>query len=216
MTFDKDYFNGEGSNNRPYKDMMIMKKVYLPKVNDSINLNAGIRILDIGCAFGYFLKCCDEYNCETYGIDVSEYAISQAEKETKAKLYVYDINNNLSIFQDNFFDIVTIFDVIEHIESPYKLLKEVYRVLKTDGNIIVTTPNLNAIDRLIRGVRWHGFQDKSHIYLFTPTSFIYLVNLVGFKTIKSSTPFHPLPKIVQKIADKTGLGGQIWLVAKKI
>jgi len=221
--FDKEYFEGGGiSNYRSYKDMMMMmKKVYFPKVLKDVKIPKGSKILDIGCAYGYFLKLCEEIDCETYGIDISEYAINMAKQELKkTKLFVHDVEKGLDMFRDNFFDLVTMFDVIEHLKSPFLVLKEIYRILKPAGKLIITTPNLNALDRFVRKVIrkeniWHGFVDKTHIYLFTPKSLAFLVERSGFKVIKVETPFHPLPKILQEVANKTGLGGQIWLVGLK-
>lgn len=213
--FNKNYFERKGSNYRSYKDMMMIKKTYFPKVIESVALNKNTHILDIGCAFGYFLKCCDEFGCETDGIDISSYAIEQAKKETKAKLKVHNLNDGISVYKDDSFDVITMFDVIEHLESPYNALKEIYRILKANGKLIITTPNLNAIDKLVKNKKWHGFQDESHRYLFYPDSLTFLVERAGFAVEKIETPFHPLPKLIQKLANKTHLGGQIWLVAKK-
>ncbi|MCQ6254489.1 class I SAM-dependent methyltransferase [Methanocaldococcus sp.] len=219
--FSKEYFEGgKQSNYRSYKNWeKVIRGIYFSEVLKNVNVR-GARVLDIGCAYGYFLKCCDEIGCETYGIDISEYAINQAKKETNAKLFVHDVDKGLPMFEDDSFDLVTMFDVIEHLHSPYFVLKEIYRVLKVSGKIIITTPNLNAIDRFLKKVlrkekTWHGFRDKTHLYLFTPSSLRFLVERVGFKVVKLETPFHPLLKPLQKIVNKTGLGGQIWLVGEK-
>lgn len=214
--FNKEYFESKGS----YKEEDIYKKLYLPKILENIKITSSSRILDIGCAFGYFLKICEEtIGCETYGVDISEYAISIA-KKTNSKLYVLDVDRGLSIFKDRYFDLVVMFDIIEHLKSPYLVLKEVYRILKPGGYVVITTPNLNAIDRFLRKIlgkekTWHGFIDESHLYLFTPKSLTFLVSRLGFKIVKIDTPFHPLPRFLQALLNKTGLGGQIWLVGKK-
>ncbi len=182
--------------------------------------NSKISILDIGCGFGYFLKLCDEEGWETYGVDISEYAIGRARSITKAKLFVHDVEKGLPMFNEDFFDIVTMIDVLEHLYSPFKVVKEIYRILKPGGFMIITTPNLNALARFLWKIigkekRWYGFIDKTHIHLFTPLSLKHLVEKAGFRIINLKTPFHPLPEILQIALNKTGLGGQIWLVAQK-
>jgi 2-polyprenyl-3-methyl-5-hydroxy-6-metoxy-1,4-benzoquinol methylase len=221
--YGKQYFEGKNlSNYTSYKDrgMMIMRKIYFPKILQDITFSKEMKVLDIGCAYGYFLKLCDEIGCETYGIDISKYAIKQAKKETKAKLFVHDVDKGLPMFSNDFFDLITMFDVIEHLTSPFLTLKEVYRILKPKGKLVITTPNINAIDRFIKKFfgkeeEWHGYHDKTHLYLFTPLSLKFLVERSGFKTVKIETPFHPLPRFIQKIVNKLGLGGQIWLVGEK-
>jgi len=202
------------------KDMRSMREVYFPKVLETVTLEKNCKVLDIGCAFGYFLKLCDQLGCDTYGLDISDYAISQARRETKATLYVHDANKGLSMFCDNTFGLIVLFDVIEHLDSPYLLLKETRRVLRRDGKLVITTPNLTALGRFLKKIlgkehSWYGYIDKTHKNLFTPSSLRLLSEKAGFGIMRLETPFHPLPRIMQKIANKTKLGGQIWLIGTK-
>jgi len=96
------------------------------------------------------------------------------------------------------------------------LLTEVHRVLKRGDKIVITTPNVNAIAKLLKGNQWVGFSDPSHLYLFTSDSLKFLVEKNGFIVIKLETIFHPFPEFLQKILNRTGKGGEIWLVGKKI
>jgi SAM-dependent methyltransferase len=126
-----------------------------------------------------------------------------------------------AMFPDNTFDLVMLFDIIEHLETPFWLLKEIQRTLRTDGKLIITTPNLNAVDKFLRTIlgkekTWYGFLDDTHLNLFTPLSLRFLVVKAGFEIVRSETPFHSLPRRLQKIAGKTGLGGQIWLIGTKL
>ena len=214
--FDKNYFGSAESKYKRYKDMKEMQRIYFPKSVIEEKIQPKSKILDIGCAFGFFLKLCDEYNLETYGLDISDYAIRKAKKITKAKLYLRDINDMLDIFSDEYFDLVTMFDIIEHVKNPCDLLTEVHRVLKRGDKIVITTPNVNAIAKLLKGNQWVGFSDPSHLYLFTSDSLKFLVEKNGFIVIKLETIFHPFPEFLQKILNRTGKGGEIWLVGKKI
>jgi 2-polyprenyl-3-methyl-5-hydroxy-6-metoxy-1,4-benzoquinol methylase len=204
---------------RPKRSTVISKKFY-PRLLEDLSKNgirkAKAKVLDIGCATGNLLKFLEDDDFETFGIDISEHAIEIAKSYCKkSKLYVWDVNNGLPMFKDNFFDAVIMFDIIEHLESPFQFLREVRRILKLAGIIVITTPNLNAIERLWMGEKWSGVVDKSHLYLFTPLSLRILVDRVGFNVVRLETPFFPLPKFIRKIADKTGLGGSIWLTARK-
>ena len=219
MVYDKYYFEGKGSNYRPYEDKLaVIRKKYLPKII-RIGLKRNSSVLDIGCAFGYFLRCCDEIGYTTWGVDISTYAITRAREETVAKLCVSDVNNGLPFFEDNSFDLVTMFDVIEHLQKPCTVLNEAHRILKASGILIVTTPNLNAIERLFKKSMgqesaWHGFHDHTHLCVFTTRYLKRLVEQTGFH-VKLETIFHPLPRLFQHLANRTGLGGQIWLTAIK-
>lgn len=213
--FDKRYFDYKDGRTQRFKDTRDIERIYFPQsiVREQVPRNG--RVLDIGCAYGHFLSLCDNYGLETYGVEISDHAVSVASRNTKAKLYKYDVNQGLGLFKDNFFDIVVMFDVIEHIESPFGLLKEAFRILAPSGKLVITTPNLNAIGRYAMKENWHGFKDETHINLFTPLALSFTAQKAGFGILRIETPFQPLPKVVRNITKDLGIGGQIWLAAKK-
>lgn len=196
------------------KDNIVISNIIFPNSILRERVKKGTKILDVGCATGKFLRLCDKYGLKTYGIDYSKKLLKKAKFATKAKL-VCGSAENLSIYKKNSFSTITGFDVIEHLSSPYMFAQQAYEVLKPGGKLILTTPNLNSLGRLVMGKSWHGYSDKTHRYLFTPESLAYTLESVGFKISKLESPFHPLPKIIQTFVNKMGLGGQIWLVAKK-
>jgi 2-polyprenyl-3-methyl-5-hydroxy-6-metoxy-1,4-benzoquinol methylase len=184
-------------------------------------INGKVRILDEGCGFGYFLKLCDKTGWETYGIDISSYAINKAKENTKAQLYLHDIQDfGESVFKDDYFDLITMFDVIEHLAYPFNALIKTHKILKKHGKLVITTPNLNAIHRMFLRILakqkfWYGFLDVTHTHLFTPFSLKTLVKAEGFKVLELKTPFQLSHFTLNRVLEKTGLGGQIWLLAEK-
>ncbi len=120
-------------------------------------------VLDIGCAFGYFLHFLPEHY-QKFGLDVSGYAIGQAKKEVpKAEFKKGDITKE-NPFKGKSFDAITMFDVIEHIPDITALLEKIHSMLKEKGIFIVMTPSPGPFHRLISslgiGVLWN---DKSHV-----------------------------------------------------
>ncbi len=101
------------------------------------------RILDVGCGNGNFTvligKACKAK--EIYGLDISEKYIEMARK-IGIKVFRLDVDSEDFPFKDNYFDAVFAGEIIEHLYDPDHLLDEVYRVLKKDGILILTTPNL--------------------------------------------------------------------------
>lgn len=81
----------------------------------------------VGCGDGYFLRRCTKCN-ERYGID---------------KLLGDEVKDTLD-FPDYYFDYVTMLAVIEHLSQPEELISEIWRVLKPDGKLIITTPKKKA------------------------------------------------------------------------
>jgi len=104
-------------------------------------------LLDVGCGTGllYFLiKNKVKY---VYGIDNSVKDLKIAQRRGVKSEYC-DINKNKFPFIDNFFDVVTCLDVVEHIENPELLLGEIRRVCKKNGLLIIATPNIRFTDHL--------------------------------------------------------------------
>lgn len=114
----------------------------------------GGKLLDVGCAYGFFLQEAQRY-FDVFGLDISNFAIKEAKKRTKAKLTCCSADATWP-YVNNFFDIITCFDCIEHIKKLEKLLAEATRTIKTNGIFYVTTPN-----KFIRNLI--GDKDKTHI-----------------------------------------------------
>ena len=114
-------------------------------------LPSGETYLDIGCwtgdstiAYGVF----DKFK-EVHGVELSEGAANKA-KEKGIKVSICDINSDELPYEDNYFDCITFIDVIEHLISPYHILKEIKRVLKPNGVFIIGTANVASFSNRIR------------------------------------------------------------------
>lgn len=96
------------------------------------------RILDIGCGIGTYLKKFQEYSGEVYGADINQENVKEALKITpKVKLASAE---NLP-FGDNFFHLVLLHEVLEHLTDDKKAIKEALRVLKPKGSLVIFAPN---------------------------------------------------------------------------
>ena len=221
--FEKSYWDFvqtkyEGHYN--FADLRSTLSQYLDWIREYVN--GKVRVLDVGCSFGYFLRLCDELGWETHGVDISRYAIDTAKVNTKAQLYLHDIENvRKSPFKEDSFDLITMFEVIEHLACPAMALEELNRILKNNGRLVMATPNLNAIERIVlKSLRkektWHGLYDRTHIRLFNPFSIRSLVERLDFRILELKTPFRRFPSAINAVLEKTLIGGRIWLVAEKI
>lgn len=94
------------------------------------------RMLDIGCSDGKLHGLLFERSDDVFGLDIRT-------SNNVRKLVISDANKKLP-FEDKFFDVIFCGEVIEHIENMDMFLKELHRVLKDDGNILISTPNVNS------------------------------------------------------------------------
>ena len=111
----------------------------------------GGRLLDLGCAVGVFLSLAKEEGWDVCGVDISAYAISCAQKLCEAEVHAGELAE--IGFPSASFDVITMWDVVEHFDHPMETLKEVHRILKEDGMILLDTPNEGSLLRKVaRGV----------------------------------------------------------------
>ena len=108
----------------------------------AIDLVEGDRILDVGCWRGYTSETLAKRYKEVIGIDLLPKEIEKAKKRVKAKNVRFEVMDACSLkFPDNYFDCALFLEIIEHVENPIKALKEIYRVLKPGGCLVLSTPN---------------------------------------------------------------------------
>lgn len=139
----------------------------------------GGRLLDVGCATGIFLHSFQGSNWETYGVETSEYAARIARDRYHLRVQVGTLEQ--AHFADEFFDAVTLWDVLEHLHDPRAGVKEIYRILKPDGVITIRVPNAQSRDAKWFGRYWAGLEPPRHLYVFTPVTLNRLLEQGGFQ-----------------------------------
>ena len=159
--FDKDYFeNGIATKKSNYKDYSWdrLGSYFQRTARHIVDLFKPERTLDVGCAKGFLVKALDELGVDAYGIDPSVYAVSNAHPDVGDKI---NLDSAQSIpYPDNTFDVVTCFDVMEHVplKEVTKTLKELLRVSKEWVIIRVMTHevegDLDSSHETIRDREW--------------------------------------------------------------
>ncbi len=142
------------------------------------------KILDIGCGIGLLLYIAKKRNWDGVGIEISKFALNYAKR--KFSLNVIN-SDNLDNFQDNYFDVIVINHVLEHIENPLIILKQVRKKLNINGILFIGVPNINGFFPKFQKEKWPSLQPPFHIYQFTPRTLKMLLKKVGFKPIKFYT-----------------------------
>lgn len=138
------YFDDEASRDE-IKDPYI-STMYWQKKRDIINLlpeNAE-NILDVGCGTGRFEEILlgQGFNIDVIAIDISKKSIHVAKSKLNSEKFEFLCGDVASLpFKDDSFDCCVLIEVIEHISNKESVLKELKRVLKTRGKLIITTPN---------------------------------------------------------------------------
>ncbi|RLJ08800.1 MAG: hypothetical protein DRP13_01925 [Candidatus Aenigmatarchaeota archaeon] len=147
MEYTQDYYEGESSNYSLFGgyDGFLLKltRFFVHRKAWSIirKYKTQGKLLDIGCAYGFWTKFSRKKGFSSMGCDISDFAISQARKRfPDLEFFQMDIQKKLG-FPGNEFDVVTAFDVLEHCKNLDGALQEVKRVLKPDGFFLASIPD---------------------------------------------------------------------------
>ena len=129
------------------------------------------KLLDIGCANGDFLKIMKDDNFEVSGLEFSDHFVN------KYGLEIFKGNLTDADYDNDCFDMVTMWAVLEHVSDPMSYLQEIYRILKPGGVVIFLVPNLSSV----RFGLCHNDDIPRHLYLFSPRTIRKLLKLSDLK-----------------------------------
>ena len=142
-----------------------------------------IRLLDVGCADGSFMQVVSNRitNVERVdGVDVPSGWLREDSVKKTGNLYIQDLQHGTGELRLKMYHVVTLWEVIEHIENVYAFMRNIRKVLTRDGILLISTPNLCSLSRLIKGNHWVGISDNTHKYLFDPLSLSMVIERSGF------------------------------------
>jgi len=145
-------------------------------------LGARGRILDVGCACGFFIEAALKHGFDAYGIEFSKEAVAIAREEIRSRITVGDVNL-LREREEDRFDAVVAFDIIEHTQNPIKFLEEIRQILRPGGWLMLATPDTGHFLRYLMGSRWPMLQPMQHTYLFSRTAVRFVLAKAGYENI---------------------------------
>ena len=165
MQFEKEYFRDfkYSQRERLIKRYVLEVLKWGSEVSASNLLSGkGKTALDVGCAYGYAVDVLESYGYDAIGVDISKYSVKQAKKTCPTNFVVCDVQKTFP-FKNKVFDLVTCFEVLEHLTHPLEAIKNMFKSCKQI--MICTTPN-KAVERPIKEIV-RDF-DKTHISLKVP------------------------------------------------
>lgn len=200
--YDQDYFCSEtaskGYNN--YKELESSLRKTFQKRISNIEKYYNIKdkkttILDYGCGFGFFVDEVSKKGYDVKGFEISQYAAGYARENLKL-----DVRNIMN-YPSNSFDLITLWDVIEHLENPLEILKNVNELLKDKGKIVITTGDISSILAKISDKKWHLLNIPEHICYFSPESMEFLLKNAGFKIdrIKYENSYYTVSYLIERL-----------------
>ena len=181
--YTKEYYSGSVYEN--YIGMeKELKSMFRRRLRKIEKYKKGGRLLDIGCAAGFFLEVAEEKGWSVFGVELSEYASNYA-RERGLNIFTGDLME--TTFPDEYFDVITLWAVISNLQNPYNNLIEAYRILKKKGLIVIQTGNIDSIFAKLQGINWGILTPGGHLYYFSPKTLRKMLELTGFEFVKRST-----------------------------
>ncbi len=156
------------------------------------------KLLDVGCAAGFFLDEARKEGWEIYGVELSTWASSFAKDKLKIDT-IFRGTLEDARYPDNHFDAVVLTDSIEHLVDPKGTLVEIRRILKGRGVLCVNTPDCDSLASKILKARWWGVK-QSHLYYFSRKTLGKMLEVSGFEPVKAR--LHPRTFSVKYWFDK--------------
>ena len=141
------------------------------------------RLLDVGCALGDFVEVARDLGWDAEGIEISAYAAAQAQARG---LRVHTGTLEEVDLPQRSYDVVTLYDVVEHLTDPIATLQLVRGLLRPDGVVHMVTPNVGGLQARVLGSRWYHYKPGEHIYLFSPKTAREVVERSGLHWLGSS------------------------------
>lgn len=152
----------------------------LSKMEGVVGPSNGRKLIDVGCSYGLFLDVAKARGWSVFGAELSDYQRGEAMKN-HPNICGREIKD--CGYAENSFDVMTMFDVVEHLARPSAFLKDAHRIIKPGGYFVACTPNIGSIQSKLSGKYWLNFA-RMHFYYFTPQTLGAMLERAGFKIVK--------------------------------
>ena len=145
------------------------------------------KLLDIGCGMGYFLKIAQQKGWQTFGVELSKKAGSFAKEKLGLNIFQGEVIE--AGFESGSFDVITLWNVLDHLHDPVRELIEIGRILKRGGLIYLRLPNISfslMIYRLYKILKMRRLKDYSvfHLYGFSAKTIKLMLEKTNFDVIE--------------------------------
>jgi SAM-dependent methyltransferase len=202
--YSESYYEADSSNSKGRKGYPSYKEAQ-ESLKDSFSRKLSLvreqvptgRLLDAGAAYGTFLKVAHAYY-DCVGLEVSEYAVAMAQEEFGMDVRLGNVEQ--APFPDAEFDVIVMWDIIEHLRNPVLALKEVHRMLKPGGFCFISTDDVSNWFIKILGTKWWGVAPPLHLCHFSKKGMFAALEHAGdfdFVEMKKDRRRYSIPEVIR-------------------
>lgn len=147
------------------------------------------RLLDVGCSCGYFLEVAASRGFDVRGVEFSRSAIAAASPSVRPHIFEGTVE---TMPVDGLFDVVSVFDLIEHVRDPRAFLRRCASLLRPGGVLLLSTPDTGHFLRFLMRSRWPMLQPMQHLFLFSRRALVSALRAEGFGEVTVDTAYKTL------------------------
>lgn len=190
QVYDEGYWSSNAAKDRGYTDYRADAPLYLRTYRKRLSVvrrhfaRPG-RVLDVGCAAGYFLSVMQEEGWDVTGLEPSDAIRPQAAERLGAGNVLGGLLGEVDL-PPGHFDLITFWDVIEHIPDVVGALRTARALLAPGGKLLIETQNVASRAAKLLGPAWQHYKHAEHIYHFHPGTLRRLMDQAGFEILENS------------------------------
>jgi 2-polyprenyl-3-methyl-5-hydroxy-6-metoxy-1,4-benzoquinol methylase len=180
-----DYYQAWGVHETGSRTELLKRATFARRLDDCAPwMRSGGKVLDLGCATGFFLREAQEHGYEGFGIDVSAHAIGQcAMSIDRDRLHCGEFESStFGTAAGDRFDAIFMSDYLEHVLNPSAVLALAADRLAPAGVVVITTPDVGSFSRRVMGRRWPHFKPE-HVSYFSRKGLARLLRSMGFALV---------------------------------
>jgi len=187
--YNDSYWNSTAAKHHGYTDYRADQPLYLKTYRRRMAVvrrhfaQAG-RVLDVGCAAGFFLRVMKDEGWQVTGLEPSDAIRAHAADLIGAENVHGELLGEAELDPGSF-DLITLWDVIEHIPDAVAALKEAKKLLAPGGKLLIETQNVDSRAARVLGKRWQHYKHAEHIYHFNPKTIRNLLDQAGLEILEN-------------------------------
>ncbi len=187
---------------------------HLKKLEKYTGAGKGRHLLDVGAYIGVFVEVAQSFGWKAIGVEPSHWAVEIAKSR---QIPVIEGTLSARELEGEYFEVITLWDVIEHLDNPSAELGKIYTMLKPGGILAVHTMDINSLTAKVMGSRWPWLMDM-HIHYFGRRTLVKMLEKNGFEVvwIGAQSRYLSLGYIASRIAGISQPVGRFltWLIGK--